>query len=78
MKGIELIYKRLLETLRQTGIGADYHRRAEFRSASTMRPCSAWSRTDAEDGTILEEYQRGYNFKGKLLRPSMVKVAVRP
>jgi len=34
--------------------------------------------TDAEDNAILQEYQRGYNFKGKLLRPSMVKVAVRP
>jgi len=25
---------------------------------------------------VMEEYQRGYNFKGKLLRPAMVKVAV--
>ena len=31
-----------------------------------------------EDHQILEEYQKGYKFKGKLLRPSMVKVAVRP
>ena len=28
--------------------------------------------------TMLSEFQRGYNFKGKLLRPAMVKVAVRP
>ena len=34
--------------------------------------------TDAEDQTVLEELQRGYNFKGKLLRPAWVKVAVRP
>jgi molecular chaperone GrpE len=33
---------------------------------------------EAEDMTVLDEFQRGYNFKGKLLRPSMVKVAVRP
>jgi len=33
---------------------------------------------DAEDNAILGEFQRGYHFKGKLLRPSMVKVAVRP
>jgi molecular chaperone GrpE len=33
---------------------------------------------DAPDNTILEEFQRGYNFKGKLLRPAMVKVAVKP
>jgi molecular chaperone GrpE len=33
---------------------------------------------EAPDHTILEEFQRGYNFKGKLLRPAMVKVAVKP
>jgi molecular chaperone GrpE len=33
---------------------------------------------DAEDQTILGEFQRGYNFRGKLLRPAMVRVAVRP
>jgi len=33
---------------------------------------------ESPDNTILEEFQRGYNFKGKLLRPAMVKVAVKP
>ena len=35
---------------------------------------------DALDHTVLEEYQRGYNFKARaaLLRPAMVKVAVDP
>ena len=32
--------------------------------------------SDEAADTILEEYQRGYNFKGRLLRPAMVKVAV--
>jgi molecular chaperone GrpE len=32
---------------------------------------------EVEDHTILDEYQRGYNFKGRLLRPAMVKVSVR-
>ena len=31
---------------------------------------------DHPDQTILEEYQKGYYFKGRLLRPAMVKVAV--
>jgi molecular chaperone GrpE len=31
---------------------------------------------DHPDQTILEEYQHGYYFKGRLLRPAMVKVAV--
>ena len=33
---------------------------------------------EAPDHTILDEFQRGYNFKGRLLRPAMVKVAVQP
>jgi molecular chaperone GrpE (heat shock protein) len=27
---------------------------------------------------VLEEFQGGYNFKGRLLRPAMVRVAVKP
>jgi molecular chaperone GrpE len=33
---------------------------------------------EAEDHTVIGEFQRGYNFKGKLLRPAMVRVAVKP
>jgi molecular chaperone GrpE len=33
---------------------------------------------EAEDHTVVQELQRGYNFKGRLLRPAMVKVATRP
>jgi molecular chaperone GrpE (heat shock protein) len=33
---------------------------------------------EVEDHTVLAEHQRGYNFKGRLLRPAMVKVAVKP
>ena len=32
---------------------------------------------EAEDQTILAEFQKGYFFRGKLLRPSMVRVAVK-
>ena len=40
-----------------------------------MKP-SRWLETrDAEDHQILEELQRGYKLKDRLLRPSMVKVA---
>jgi len=35
-------------------------------------------RAGQADHTVLAEYQRGYNFKGRLLRPAMVKVAVEP
>jgi molecular chaperone GrpE len=31
---------------------------------------------DQADGTVLEEFRKGFTFSGKLLRPAMVKVAV--
>jgi molecular chaperone GrpE len=34
--------------------------------------------TDAADHQILEELQRGYKLKDRLLRPSMVRVARNP
>jgi molecular chaperone GrpE len=34
--------------------------------------------TDAPDHEVLEELQRGYKFKDRLLRPAMVKVAKNP
>jgi hypothetical protein len=34
--------------------------------------------TDAPDHQVLEELQRGYKFKDRLLRPAMVKVAKNP
>ncbi|MBI4432671.1 MAG: nucleotide exchange factor GrpE [Candidatus Omnitrophica bacterium] len=34
-------------------------------------------KTDAEDGTVVEEIQRGYSLNGRLIRPSRVKIAQR-
>jgi molecular chaperone GrpE len=34
--------------------------------------------TDAADHEVLEELQRGYKLKDRLLRPAMVKVAKNP
>lgn len=75
-KGIEMIYSRLYENLKKQGLepiesvgkNFDPHLHQAVERVETK---------DAADGTILDEFQRGYNFKGRLLRPSMVKVAVR-
>jgi molecular chaperone GrpE len=68
-KGVELIYQRLLDTLKKIGTQFDPNLHQAVVRVETE---------DAPDNTILEEFQRGYNFKGKLLRPAMVKVAVKP
>ncbi|MGD0199523.1 MAG: nucleotide exchange factor GrpE [Bryobacteraceae bacterium] len=76
-KGIELVYQRLLETLKKMGLEPMESEGRKFDPA--LHHAVETERTDRiEDHTIVEEHQRGYTFKGKLLRPAMVKVAVHP
>jgi molecular chaperone GrpE len=76
-KGIELIYQRLFETLKKLGLEPINTTGAQF-DPNLHQAVERVETKDAKDMSILDEFQRGYNFRGKLLRPSMVKVAVRP
>lgn len=75
--GVELIYSRLSETLKKMGLEPMDTVGKKF-DPNLHQAVDKVESEDAEDQTILSEFQRGYNFRGKLLRPAMVKVAVRP
>ena len=72
--GIELIYKQLQDALQKIGVqplaaaGQPFDPR--FHEAIEMVETN-----QAEDHQVLEELQRGYKFKDRLLRPAMVRVA---
>ncbi len=76
-KGFELIYKQLLDNLTKLGaervdpVGKQFdpHLHQALDRAET---------TKVQDGTILEVFQPGYVFHGRVLRPAMVRVAVHP
>jgi molecular chaperone GrpE len=76
-KGFELIYKQLLDNLARLGVERiepagkmfDPHLHQAMDRAET---------SDHEDGTILQVFQPGYIFHGRVLRPAMVRVAVHP
>lgn len=74
-KGFELIYKQFLDNLAKLGV-----ERIEplgQRFDPHMHQAMDRVETDeAEDGTILQVYQAGYVFHGRVLRPAMVRVAV--
>lgn len=75
-KGMEQIHQRLLDTLKKLGLEPIESKGNKFdpylHHAVERAPSS-----QADEDTILEEFQGGYNFKGRLLRPAMVKVAVK-
>jgi molecular chaperone GrpE len=76
-RGMELIYTRLFDTLKKLGLEPIEARGQKF-DPNLHHAVEREFTDEVEDETILEEHQRGYDFKGKLLRPAMVKVAVKP
>jgi molecular chaperone GrpE len=76
-KGFELIYKQLLDSVTKLGVeridpvgkSFDPHLHQAVDRAET---------SDHKDGTILQVFQPGYVFHGRVLRPAMVRVAVHP
>jgi molecular chaperone GrpE len=74
-RGMELIYQRMLDTLTKLGLEPIDTKGKKF-DPHVHHAIEMVSNTDAEDQTVLGEFQRGYNFRGRLLRPAMVKVAV--
>lgn len=75
-EGIRLVHRQLQNTLTQQGLEVIECAQQSFDPKlheAVMRDDSG----EAEDGTILQELQRGYQYQGRLLRPSMVKVASR-
>lgn len=76
-KGVEMIYNRMFDVMKKQGLEPvdavgkpfDPHLHQAIERVET---------DEAEDHTVLGEFQRGYNFKGRLLRPAMVRVAVKP
>ncbi len=74
-RGMELIYNRLFETLKKLGL-EPISEEVPLFNPHIHHAVEMVDTKDHPDQTILEEYQRGYYFKGRLLRPAMVKVAV--
>ena len=72
---MEMIYQRLVDSLTKLGLEPVVSESPLF-NPHIHHAVDMVDTQDHPDQTILDEYQRGYSFKGKLLRPAMVKVAV--
>lgn len=74
LEGVELIQKTLIQVLEKEGLnqieacGKEFD--PNFHHAVLME-----EREDLEAGVILEELEKGYTLKGKVIRPTMVIVS---
>lgn len=74
-KGVELIYQRIFDLLKKHGLDPIDVAGQTF-DPNLHHAIEMVETRDAADQEILAEFQRGYNFRGRLLRPALVKVAV--
>jgi molecular chaperone GrpE len=74
-RGMELIYQRLYEALRKIGL-EPLSTEGTLFNPHEHHAVEMVDTNEHPDQTILDEYQRGFKFKGRLLRPAMLKVAV--
>lgn len=73
ISGIEMVHRQMLEAMKSEGahpletVGKPFD--------PFYHQAIAQEESDGEKGIVLEEYQKGYMLKDKLIRPAMVKVS---
>ena len=72
--GVELIYKQMLDAFAKLGL-KPIPARGEVFDPHVHEAIEMVETRDFPDHQVIEELQRGYKLKDRLLRPAMVKVA---
>lgn len=75
-KGMDLLHRQLLDAVRKAGLEPIASQGQNF-DPHLHEALEMVETTDAPDGQIVEELQRGYKLRERLVRPAMVRVARR-
>ena len=73
VEGVGMVHKRLQSILSKEGVEKIHSLGSKFNPH--LHDAALRVVSDKEEGTIVEEIRRGYTLRGKVLRPSIVKVA---
>ena len=76
-QGVEMTLKKLRKILEQEGVSTIECEGKVF-DPSRHNAIAAIERDDVEECIVVEEVRKGYIMKDKVIRPSIVKVAVNP
>ena len=76
--GVEMTLKKLRKVLEQEGVTPLDNPEGKVFDPSLQNAITAVERDDVPEGTVLEQIRKSYVMRGKVIRPSIVKVAVKP
>jgi molecular chaperone GrpE len=74
-RGFELIYRQLVDNITKLGVERTDPLGKPF-DPHLHQAMDRLETSDHEDGTVVQVFQPGYVFHGRVLRPAMVRVAV--
>jgi molecular chaperone GrpE len=75
VEGVEMTLKKLRKVLEQEGVCPIECTVGTVFDPSNHNAIAADESNEVKECTVIEEIRKGYNMKGKVLRPSTVKVA---
>jgi molecular chaperone GrpE len=78
IEGVEMTLKKFRKVLEQEGVTAIDNPEGKVFDPSRHNAVAVVEQEDVPDGTVLEEIRKGYLMRGKVIRPTIVKVAVKP
>ncbi|MBN1298380.1 MAG: nucleotide exchange factor GrpE [Actinobacteria bacterium] len=73
LKGVKMIYEKLMDTLEKEGVGVIDPYGQEFNPHECEVAVTARAENE-EEGTVLEVLRKGYKLNDFLIRPAVVKV----
>ena len=74
IEGVQLVERKLLRALSSAGLEEVEAEDQRFDPASMEALMTVEAESPAQDETVAAVFQKGYRFKGQLLRPARVQV----
>ena len=78
IEGVEMTLKKLRKVLEQEGVSPIDTPEGKIFDPSKHNAIAVVEQDDVADGTVLEEIRKGYVMRGKVIRPTIVKVSIKP
>jgi molecular chaperone GrpE len=78
VEGVQMTLKKLRKVLEQEGVFPIESAEGKLFDPSRHHAIATVERDDAEECVVVEEVRKGYIMKDKVIRPSIVKIAVNP
>ena len=78
LDGVEMTLKKLRKVLEQEGVLEIENPEGKLFDPARHNAVITQQDADVPENTVLEQIRKGYTLKGRVIRPTIVKVAVKP